>query len=160
MAVGTLLAAGMIAVWALGAAGTQLPDAPVPSPSQDPDAVCASCHRQIFDTWKRTPMAHASGPAAEGFLPADFTHAVSGVHYRVDLDRGRCGFPTTPQCSPSRALNGKQILLFYIGSGRRGRTWLFQREGYWYEMPINWYAKQHIWDMTPGYLMPARCPSP
>ena len=58
----------------------------------------------------------------------------------------------------NRRSNGKQLLLFYLGSGRRGRTWLFQREGYWYEIPINWYAKKHIWDMTPGFLTAREMP--
>jgi Flp pilus assembly protein TadD len=42
-------------------------------------------------------------------------------------------------------------LLYYLGSGKRGRTFLFQREGYWFEIPINWYAKKGIWDMAPNY---------
>jgi len=126
---------------------------PAPAYSRDPDAVCATCHQQIYQSWKQTPMARASGPAAEGFIPADFTHAVSGVHYRIFLDSGRVWFSyERPNAPPDRALQGRQLLLYYLGSGRRGRTWLFEREGYWYELPINWYAKKHIWDMTPNYL--------
>ena len=37
------------------------------------------------------------------------------------------------------------------GSGTRGRTFLFQREGYWFETPINWYGKKGIWDMAPNF---------
>ncbi len=131
-----------------------------PSPqAKNPDAPCASCHRKIFDSWERTPMAHASGPAAEGFIPADFTHAASGVHYRVYLQEGKVWLSyERPNAPPSRALSGKQQLLLYLGSGRRGRTWLFQREGYWYEIPINWYAKKHLWDMTPHFLKAREMP--
>jgi len=119
----------------------------------DPDAVCAGCHRKIYDEWKRTPMANASGPAAEGFIPADFTHAASGVHYRMILDEGQMWLTyERPGAKPDRALKGKQRLEFYLGSGRRGRTWIYEREGYWYEIPINWYAKKKLWDMTPNYL--------
>jgi hypothetical protein len=111
-------------------AGTQAGKARLPSHAQNPDAVCASCHRQIFDSWERTPMAHASGPAAGGFIPADFTHAASGVHYRIYLDQGHVWLShERPNAPPDRAIKGKQLLLFYLGSGRRGRTWLFQREG-------------------------------
>lgn len=132
---------------------------PPPAPSQDPDAACAGCHQQIYDSWKRTPMAHASGPAADGFIPADFTHAPSGVHYRIDLQNGQVWLSyERPHAPPDRALVGRQRLLFYLGSGRRGRTWLFQREGRWYEIPINWYAKKHLWDMTPNYLQAREMP--
>jgi tetratricopeptide (TPR) repeat protein len=98
-------------------------------------------------------MASASGPAAAGFIPADFTHSASGVHYRIVLDDGQVWlFYDRPNAPPDRALIGKQLLSYYLGSGRRGRTWIFEREGYWYEIPINWYAKKHLWDMTPNYL--------
>ena len=98
-------------------------------------------------------MAHASGPASEGFIPADFTHAASGVHYRVYLDHGQVWLSyQRPNAPADGGLNGGQLLLFYLGSGLRGRTWLFQREGYWYEIPINWYAKKQMWDMTPNFL--------
>jgi tetratricopeptide (TPR) repeat protein len=127
--------------------------ASVSAQAQDPDAVCARCHAQISAAWKATPMAHASGPAAQGFISADFTHAASGVHYRVYLDQGQVWLSyERPNAPPARALQGRQLLLFYLGSGRRGKTWLFEREGYWYEIPINWYAKKHIWDMTPHFL--------
>ena len=119
----------------------------------DPDAVCAGCHQKIFDEWKRTPMARASGPAAEGFIPGDFTHAASGVHYRMVLNDGEVWLTyERPGAAPDRELKGKQRLEFYLGSGRRGRTWIYEREGYWYEIPINWYAKKKLWDMTPNYL--------
>jgi hypothetical protein len=52
--------------------------------------VCAKCHSKIFETYAATPMARGSGPAAQGFLPGEFLHAASGVHYRVYL--GRRGF--------------------------------------------------------------------
>jgi len=104
-------------------------------------------------------MAHASGPAAEGFIPADFTHAASGVHYRVYLEQGQVWLSyQRPNAPPGRELNGRQLLLFYLGSGRRGRTWLYEREGYWYEIPINWYAKKQIWDMTPNFLSTREMP--
>ncbi|HTX41563.1 MAG TPA: cytochrome c3 family protein [Acidobacteriaceae bacterium] len=130
-----------------------------PNRAQDPDVVCARCHRQIYTEWKRTPMANASGPAVDGFLPADFIHAASGVHYRMILDRGQVWLTyERPNAPPGRELNGKVLLRFYLGSGRRGRTWIFEREGYWYEIPINWYAKKHLWDMTPNYLSARSAP--
>lgn len=50
-----------------------------------------------------------------------------------------------------RQLKGHQELKYFIGSGKRGRTFLFERDGYWFEAPINWYAKKRIWDMAPNY---------
>jgi hypothetical protein len=55
------------------------------SSSTKPDAACAGCHKEIYDSYQRTPMAQASGAAIDGLLPGEFTHAASGVHYRLFL---------------------------------------------------------------------------
>ncbi|HTX76235.1 MAG TPA: cytochrome c3 family protein [Terracidiphilus sp.] len=119
----------------------------------DPNAACAPCHKDIYERYRRTPMANASGRAADGLIPADFFHAASGVHYRVYEEGGKVwlSFERSAGRAGSPALNGRRELIYYLGSGLRGRTYLFQREGYWFEAPINWYAKKKVWDMAPAY---------
>jgi predicted CXXCH cytochrome family protein len=95
-------------------------------------------------------MANASGAAQAGFLPADFLHSPSGVHYRVFEEAGKIWLSYERE-DPSRPLNGRQQLVYFIGSGKRGRTFLFEQQGYWFESPINWYAKKQLWDMAPAY---------
>ena len=94
-------------------------------------------------------MAHASGPAGENFIPADFTHPKSGVHYRISQEGGRIWLSFDRPADPS--VHGKRELLYYIGSGHRGLTYLFSTDGFVFESPINWYGKSRIWDMTPAY---------
>lgn len=96
-------------------------------------------------------MANASGPAIDGFIPADFVHKTSGVHYRIEKTADTVWL-TYERDNPDQPLNGRQQLRYFLGSGRRGRTYLFEQRGYWFEAPINWYAKKRIWDMTPHYL--------
>lgn len=104
-------------------------------------------------------MANASGPAVEGFLPADFVHAASGVHYRV-IEEAKNVFLSYEResVSPNKALNGRQELRYFIGSGKRGRTYLFEQSGYWFEAPINWYARKQIWDMAPNHTADREMP--
>jgi predicted CXXCH cytochrome family protein len=98
-------------------------------------------------------MANASGPAVAGFLPGDFVHAASGVHYRISEDAGRVWISYERDSTlPDKALKGRQELRYFIGSGKRGRTYLFDQSGYWFESPVNWYARKQIWDMAPNYL--------
>ena len=124
-----------------------------------PDAACARCHQSIYDRYQATPMARASGLAAEGFLPADFTHAASGVHYKVTEDGGRVWLEyERPEAAANRELAGRVELEYYVGSGLRGRTYLFDREGYWFEAPINWYGKKQVWDMAPNFLAAREMP--
>jgi predicted CXXCH cytochrome family protein len=119
--------------------------------SSDPTAVCVSCHRDIYEKYRNTPMANASGSAAQGFIAAGFLHQASGVHYRIDEDRGRVWL-RYERDDPARALSGQRELRYFIGSGKRGRTYLFEQQGYWFEAPINWYGKKQLWDMAPNYL--------
>jgi len=95
-------------------------------------------------------MANASGPAAAGFLPGEFHHAKSNVEYRVSEESGKVWL-SYERDNSSRELKGRRQLLYFLGSGKRGRTFLFEQDGYWFEAPINWYARQRLWDMAPGY---------
>jgi Tetratricopeptide repeat/Cytochrome c554 and c-prime len=105
-------------------------------------------------------MANASGPAADGFLPGGFTHAASEVSYRMSERDGRVFLrfwrdeipAQAPDAGADRSLNGQRELKYFLGSGKRGRTYLFEQEGYWFEIPVNWYGKKRIWDMAPNYL--------
>ena len=128
--------------------------------ANDPNGACASCHRQIYERYRETPMANASAAvSAENLSPADFTHAASGVHYRVFSDNGHVWLSYDREhASASRVLHGRQQLQYVIGSGKRGKTFLFEQEGYWFEAPINWYEKSGVWDMAPNYLSAQEMP--
>jgi len=124
-----------------------------PASTENSDAVCAKCHQPIYDSYQKTPMAQASGEAMDGLLPGEFTHAASGVHYRLFLRDGRAWLSyDRPNPPAGRALNGEQELEYFVGSGQRGRTYLFQKQGFWFESPVNWYGKQRVWDMNPKSL--------
>ena len=125
----------------------------------NPNAACASCHRAIYDRYQRTPMANGSGRAIDGLTSADFTHAASGIHYRIYEDAGRVYMSyDRDRAAPGGVLSGRQQLLYFLGSDKRGRTYLFEQQGYWFEIPINWYTKKGIWDMTPNYLSAKEMP--
>jgi hypothetical protein len=119
----------------------------------NPDLICRNCHQQIYDRYEQTPMARASGNAADGLLPGEFLHALSGIEYRLFLSNGHAWLSyDRADSSPDRSLHGQQELIYYIGSGNRGRTYLFQRDGFWFESPVNWYSKSRLWDMNPKSL--------
>lgn len=142
----------------VASAGGAAPEAKIPARS-DPNAACAKCHQAIYDQYKKTPMANASGVAADGFLPGSFTHAASGVGYRIAERGGRIYLDfsreipvgVTPGTEGDTSLNGQRELKYFLGSGKRGRTYLFDQDGYWFEIPVNWYGKKRVWDMAPNY---------
>ncbi len=110
---------------------------------------CARCHSSIYESYQRTAMARASGPAIETLSPAEFAHKPSGVHYRIYTEGGQAWLSFDRSGDPS--VSGRRRLLYYIGSGRRGKTYLFETDGFLFESPVNWYADAQVWDMTPGY---------
>jgi len=110
---------------------------------------CAKCHAEISRSYVLTPMARASGPAIQNLIPADFVHSNSGVHYWIDSDAGRVWLHFERPRDP--AVRGKRELLYYIGSGRRGLSYLFAEDGFLFESPINWYTHERRWDMAPAY---------
>lgn len=40
---------------------------------------------------------------------------------------------------------------FIVGSGHQTRSYILERNGYHYEVPITWYVNKGIWDLSPGY---------
>jgi predicted CXXCH cytochrome family protein len=125
-----------------------------------PDAVCAGCHRDIYERYERTPMAKGSGAATAGLLQGGFLHSASAVRYNVFLRDGKAWMSYDRDHEPT--LHGEKQLIYFIGSGLRGRTYLYQEGGQWFEAPINYYSKRELWDMAPNYgatkSMPAALP--
>ena len=132
----------------------------------NPDAVCRTCHQQIYDRYEKTPMAMGSGLALDGLDDAELSaknlvHGASGVTYRVSVRGGKAYLDYDRAAGGGRgALEGEHPLEYFIGSGRRGRTFLYQQEGLWFEVPINWYGKKQLWDMAPAYEGAQRMPDP
>lgn len=118
---------------------------------RNPDVVCAGCHREIYEEYERTPMAQGSGTAVDGLLTGDFVQASSGIHYSVTSRDGKAWMSYERHMEGKPVLHGEEQLAYYIGSGHRGRTYLYQESGEWFEAPINFYGKKQLWDMAPNY---------
>ena len=94
-------------------------------------------------------MGRASGPAKGNLIPGEFTHPQSRVHYKIYEKDGRAWLSFDREGND--ALHGTRELLYYIGSGGRGRTYVFSDSGFFFESPVNWYGQKAAWDMTPAY---------
>jgi predicted CXXCH cytochrome family protein len=145
-----------VVVWSAAASAAQNPTANDGTPARVSDRnayvgnqACARCHAAIYESYQRTSMARASGPAMDGFMAAEFTHKNSGVHYRIYAENGRAWLSFDRPGDPE--VRGTRELLYYIGSGRRGLSYLFETDGFLFESPVNWYANKQIWDTAPAY---------
>jgi tetratricopeptide (TPR) repeat protein len=106
-------------------------------------------------------MARASGSAADGLVTGEFTHKASGVRYRVYTQDGRVWM--SYERRSEKDFHGQRQLLYFIGSGVKGRTYLFSVDGFLFEAPINWYSQEARWNMRPTYTeaeeMPMNLPA-
>jgi tetratricopeptide (TPR) repeat protein len=124
--------------------------------SPNPDVMCSGCHREIYEKYERTPMALGSGAAVDGLLQGSFLHSASGISYKVFLRDGKAWMSYDRDAAPEAsngqtALHGERQFIYFLGSGHRGRTYLYQEKGLWFEAPINYYSKGRLWDMAPNY---------
>ncbi|WP_263367053.1 tetratricopeptide repeat protein [Edaphobacter bradus] len=129
----------------------------------DPDRRCAACHADIYASWEETTMARGSGWAMDGLIRGSFFHERSKVNYQLDSKDGEARLRyERDRPASGQALRGEERLVYYIGSGRRGRTYLFARplEGgnLWFEAPVNWYSRRSKYDMAPAYENAERAP--
>jgi tetratricopeptide (TPR) repeat protein len=126
----------------------QQPLVNVVTPVSAADASCGPCHAKILHSYLATPMANASGLAAERLKTGAFEHKPSGVNYSFTLQGSQLMLtyrdPKDPQIAASRKLE------YFLGSGHLGLTYLYSLNGYLFESPIAYYAASQGLDMKPG----------
>src|SRR5262245_10164345 len=89
-------------------------------------AVCATCHRRIYQSYMRTPMARSSGAVGTGLIQeafenASFSHASSGFEYRVSREAERYSLKFGKKTGE---LSGAKALKYFVGSGVAARSYL------------------------------------
>ena len=156
----TILKLGLVVLLGLAAllsASTRNVEA---QPETNPNAgfvgneACAKCHADIYKTYLQTPMANSSGLVNDDKLQAaladtQFVHPGSSVKYQVSKDGADTFIAYERQ--GQAAFQGRRKLDFFIGSGNHGRSYLSALEGFLYQSPVSYYAKDHKWEMSPGY---------
>jgi len=122
---------------------------------------CAGCHRDIWETYRRTGMGRSfSRPSVENTLAnwtGPYYHAPSDSYFTM-LERGGKFFQRRHQLGPDgRETNVMEKQIDYVlGSGNHARTFLHRSpRNTLVELPLGWYAdKGGYWAMNPGYDRP------
>ena len=112
-------------------------------------AECAKCHTQIAVTQATTPMAQAAAPAANSEIlksHSDLTDQRAEYHY--DLS-------TSPQSVNFSVSDGAQSIsapiAWAFGLGHKGQTYIYQRDGGFYESHLSFYKSLGALDLTTGH---------
>ncbi|MEM9983553.1 MAG: tetratricopeptide repeat protein [Bacteroidota bacterium] len=120
-------------------------------------ASCKSCHAPIYETYRKTNMGHSFYlPSRQDTIE---TFGASAVVYDSTQDffyypywkEEELWIREWRQVGTDTSYLREEKVDYVIGSGNQTRSYLMQREGYLYEMPITWYVHREIWDLSPGY---------
>jgi len=125
--------------------------------------LCAECHREIWDTYRRTGMGRSFARIREAAAIEDYEakntyyHKASDRYYtmyrkdgKVYQRRHQIGFDGKEANVVEKEIN------FVLGSGNHSRSYLHQGpDGRLSELPVGWYAENKgYWAMNPGYDRP------
>lgn len=126
------------------------------TPVREADAACIRCHAGIFKSYLTTPMANASGLAAEKLHTGTFIHEASSTEFTISArnDQSVLSYRSTRTSE-----HGKELLLtYFLGSGHLGTTYLYSIGAFLFESPIAWYGPSNGFDMKPGLAELDRVP--
>ena len=161
LAAGLLAAAvALLAVYRHRSSGSSHPVEQASQSDYVDGAVCAGCHQDVAETYRKTGMGRSfSLPAAAG-MAADFIHAnsilhqPSGLRYTMVQREGEFFERRSEAGFDGKETNVMEERIDYvIGSGNHARTFLHRAPGgQLIELPVSWYSEgSGYWAMSPGY---------
>jgi hypothetical protein len=112
-------------------------------------AACVRCHAEKAATQKDTPMAHASMEAAN----SDILRS----HPQLNLKIGPYSYEMArhQEGSVYSVSDGRQslsaVLAWAFGVGEVGQTYIYQRNGNFYESRLSFYKNTQALDFSPGH---------
>lgn len=118
---------------------------------------CESCHQKISASYAETGMGKSMYRPDRNEIIETFgenevvfdTH--SGYHYYPFWSGDQFRIREFRLENGDTTYRREETIEYIVGSGHQTRSYLLEREGYWYEAPITWYVNKQIWDLSPGY---------
>ncbi len=139
-------------------ARSDVPSAPTAEAAYVGAEVCATCHRPIYDSFRKTDMGRSMSTVAGELSSVPAGHTITVWNERLnryyDVQSTPSGlYQSEYQKNPdgSEVFRNTQKLAYAIGSGRNGTSYLVTRDGYLYEAPLSFYAKTSSWELSPGF---------
>lgn len=135
---------------------SQGPTAPPPGRAVAAEALsCNPCHEQIVRRYVQTAHFTTSARATARSIKGTFSagHNVlrtgsPGISFQMER-RGDAFYQTGIDSANARSATAR--FDFVIGSGRRGQSYLYWRQGLLFELPVSYLTGLHQWINSPGY---------
>lgn len=114
---------------------------------------CGSCHRRIASSFSATAHANASRLATAASILGPFDGKrntlltrLPGVYFRME-ERAGVFYQTGFEGGRSHTERFDLV----IGSGRRGQSYLYWRDGLLFQLPVSYHVGSRRWINSPGY---------
>ena len=117
---------------------------------------CVSCHQDIYQSYLQTGKGRSfylpnRNNIIENFEAKPVYDKFSDLSYHA-FWKGNDMYISEFRLQGKDTVHFRTEKVDYvIGSGNQTRTYLYETNGYFYEMPITWYVGKKIWDLSPGY---------
>lgn len=118
---------------------------------------CQGCHQKIYDSFLETGMG-------KSFYLPDPAKIIEDFGPEITVYDSFSNYTYSPfwegnefWISEFRIQKGdtqhfrKEKVDYIVGSGHQTRSYLMNRNGRLYEMPLTWYVSRRKWDLSPGY---------
>lgn len=120
------------------------------------DSACVQCHPLHGDSFAEHPMGRSlfpieSAPTVERYDPVAH-NPFQALDFHFIVEQRAPGLVHAAQKRDARnrvVAEAATPAAYAIGSGVRGRSYLFNRDGYLFQSPISWYSQKNIWDLSP-----------
>lgn len=116
---------------------------------------CVECHGEITEAYTSHPMAHSIATVADAEDIENYdktTFEAVDRTYQVKREAGKVThYEVLKDGSQNELYRQGESVQFAVGAGRKGRSYIVNRDGILFESPITWYAEAAKWDLSPGY---------
>ncbi len=125
------------------------------------DAQCTGCHADIARSYSHHPMGRSLVPVESLIDQHRYTPDTSnpftilGRSFEVVRQGNRMWHRQAVRDDSGKPVVELSLeVRWVVGSGVKGYSYLFERDGYVFQTPISWFTRQQRWDLSPGFAEP------
>jgi hypothetical protein len=116
-------------------------------------ATCAGCHKNIYDSYIASAHYKTSSPASKTSIKGSFAAPDNVFFFNKDLkvvmeERDSGLFQAAYMNGALKELHRFDIT---VGSGRKGQTFLYWKDGQYFQLPLSYFIPVHSWANSPGF---------
>ena len=124
---------------------------------READIACRDCHRDVVDRYLSTAhyrtsfeasLQTVSGPIEDGRNILRTRDPLT--HFRIIQEDGQL-FQVAEWMEKGRRKERKEPIDLVVGSGRKGQSYLFWKDGFLFQLPVSYLVEGDQWINSPGF---------